>query len=129
MDDNGHQRELSIVFRHSSSLTLKRHWLLTFIAFDGIHINGGIKFSRRQRFSAIKGIAGAVGGRSDATSIAFTLLLSLVVLAFHLFLLGTLHIVYSYQQTVVHELELGQELRRTRIEEVVKGFFFNHQYH
>lgn len=85
--------------------------LLTFIAFDGVHVNGRIKLAGGQRLGAVQGVAGTVGGRSNAAPIALALLLGLIVLALHLLLLGSLYIVDSHQQTVVHELQLGQELR------------------
>lgn len=124
---------MAMVTRGSSLLLLdipvvqpvKMQYLLTFIAFDGVNINGGIKLSRRQRLGAIKGIAGTVGRRSNAASVAFALLLSLIVLTFHLFLLSSLHVMDAHQQTVVHEFELGQELKRREMVEEMKGFFFS----
>lgn len=103
---------------------VKMPYLLTFIAFDGVNIDGGIKLSRRQRLGAIKSIARTVRRCSNAASVAFALLLSLIVLTFHLFLLGSLHIMDSHKQTVVHEFELGQELKRREMVDEMKGFFF-----
>lgn len=92
-------------------MSLKSSRLLTFIAFDGVDVDGRIELSRWQRLGAVQGVAGAVGGRPNAPSVALPLLLGLIILALHLLLLGSLHVVDPHQQTVVHELQLGQELK------------------
>lgn len=100
---------------HRLDLTLYKSMthmpLLTVIAFDGVDVDGGIKLSGGQRLVAVQGVAGAVGGRSNTPSVTLALLVGVVVFALHVFLLSSLHIVDPNQQTVVHELQLGQELR------------------
>ena len=88
---------------------------LTFMAFNSININVWIKLARRQGRGAVERVSGTVGRGSDGVgAVAFPLLLPVVLFTLHFFLLSSFHIVDSYQEAVVHELQLRQKLEGGR---------------
>lgn len=92
---------------------VKKKWmvsLLTFMAFNSIDVNVWIKLARSQGWGAVERVPRAVGrGPHRVGAVALPLLLP-VLLTLHLLLLGSLHVVDSHQQAVVHELQLGKKL-------------------
>lgn len=100
-----------------------RHsFLLTFMAFHGININRGIEFPRPKEPRKAEEVARAVrrcaiGAKQVAAHpIILTLLVLCPLLHLHLLLLCPVHIVDAHQQTVVHDLQLGQKLGEGEME-------------
>lgn len=88
------------------------------MAFHGIDVHGGVELSRAKESGEAQEVAGAVwrravGAEQAATHpviLAFLLFCSLFHL--HLLLLCPVYVVDADQETVVHDLQLGQELGR-----------------
>lgn len=91
---------------------------LTFMAFHGIDINGGVELPRAKEAGEAEEVARAVGRRAVGAeqvatqSVVLALLILSPLLHLHLLLLCPVHIVDAHQQAVVHDLQLGQELAK-----------------
>jgi hypothetical protein len=89
------------------------------MAFHGIDVHRGVELSWAEEPGEAQEVARAVwrraiGAEQAATHpiiLAFLLLRSLFHL--HLLLLCPVHVVDAHQETVIHDLQLGQELERS----------------
>lgn len=102
--------------------------LLTFMAFHGIDVDRGVELAWSKEPGEAEEVARAIWrcavGAEQAA--AHPIILTLLVLGsffhLHLLLLCPVHIVDAHQQTVVHDLQLGKELRRGEQEDGRKGY-------
>lgn len=96
-----------------------RGWLgraLTFMAFHGIDVHGGVELSRAKEPGEAQEVARAVWRRAVGAELAatypviLTFLLLCPLFHLHLLLFCPVYVVDAHQETVVHDLQLGQEL-------------------
>ena len=90
------------------------------MALDCVNVHRGVELPRAEESSTVERVPGAVGGRAEGAgehASAHAIVLVLVLLSgsihVHLLLLRPLHIMDAHQETVVHDLQGGEELRKS----------------
>lgn len=104
----------------SGACALYKTTMLTVVALDCVNVHRGVEFSRAEESSTVERVSRAVGRRAEgageyasAHPIVLVLLLLSRTLHVHLLLLCPLHIMDAHKETVVHDLQGGQELKNT----------------